>query len=149
MDAEGYPEKNELLLIEKWPLNNPFGLIDYIQDRWTFSSIRRKLGKDEVTKDHILFIEFHTIGWSGNEQLIDALLKNIVFRQMYYVSWKKGGHHYFEIKYQSFGFKKVCQIAKEKNISRQSIHQNKHLYDWVDTGGKLKLCRPKKTINLQ
>jgi hypothetical protein len=143
MDSNGYPEPNELLLIKKWPITNAFGLIDYIKDRWTYTSIRMKWGKDRVTKDTVLFLEFHTIGWSGNESLIEALLDNKPFSLMWYAKWERGGHYYFEIKPRSIGFKKVSQIVKEKGISRQSIHKAKHKYDWIDAGAKIKLCRHK------
>jgi len=43
--------------------------------------------------------EFHTGGWSGNEDIIKAILSNIYLTNLYmkYEMWKRGGHYYFKI----------------------------------------------------
>jgi hypothetical protein len=55
----------------------------------------------------------------------------------------KGGHYYFEINPFDIGYKKVCEMSKEKGISRQKIHHNKTNYDWIVAGKRTRLCRSK------
>lgn len=89
-------------------------------------------------------MELHTIGWSGNESIVNALLENIHFKHFWYVKWIRGGHHFFEINPAAIGYKKVSDMAKEKGISRQRIHHDKESYEWIVVGEKIKMCREKK-----
>ena len=62
----------------------------YMAD-WGFVLHRKYKGK--------IKLELHTGGWSGNEEVISAILSNIWLThfQMQYVMWKAGGHYYFDI----------------------------------------------------
>jgi hypothetical protein len=42
------------------------------------------------------FIEFHTGGWSGAEEMIAAMLEHF-WIQYFHTKWSKGGHYTFEI----------------------------------------------------
>ena len=42
------------------------------------------------------FIEFHTGGWSGAEELIAAMLEHFWIRY-FHTKWSRGGHYTFEI----------------------------------------------------
>ncbi len=44
----------------------------------------------------VLALEFHTGGWSGAEDLIDAMLKNFWINHLH-TKWERGGHFYFEL----------------------------------------------------
>lgn len=41
-------------------------------------------------------IEYHTGGWSGAEDLIEAMLGQFWVRH-YHTRWERGGHFYFEV----------------------------------------------------
>lgn len=85
MDNEGYPEQHELDAIKNWDIKDVFALIVYIKERWTYDTIQMQWGKDKLFKMPVLFLEMHTIGWSGNESIINALLENKMFHLMWYV----------------------------------------------------------------
>ena len=143
MDSDGYPEKIELRTIEKWDaLKDPFGLIDYIEQRWAYKDwgFKKEWGKSDYAKI-VLNLELHTAGWSGNEDLINSVLKNTWFR-FYYTMWKRGGHYWFEINPYSMGWVTVNEYCKKNNVSRQYVHHNKEKFDWLETG-TLKMVKQK------
>lgn len=53
-------------------------------------------GRDRFDRAAIKRIEFHTGGWSGAEDLIDALLGHFWIRH-FHTRWERGGHFYFEV----------------------------------------------------
>jgi len=42
-------------------------------------------------------IEYSTAGWSGQESLIEVVLKSLSVRLCFYVAWRRGGHYTFEV----------------------------------------------------
>jgi hypothetical protein len=145
MDIDGYPEQHELDAIGNWDIKDAFNLIDYIKERWTYNdSFRMKWDKDKLFNKPVLLLEMHTVGWSGNESIINALLENQFFSMMWYKKWERGGHYYFEVNPLGIGYKKVAEMAKEKGVSRQCIHKNKESYDWIIAGDRNRMCRSKK-----
>lgn len=43
--------------------------------------------------------ELHTMGWSDNEEIIEAILANWKLRMFLgYCKWERGGHYYFEVR---------------------------------------------------
>lgn len=44
----------------------------------------------------IIAVAFHTGGWSGAEDLIDAMLRNFWINHLH-TKWERGGHFYFEL----------------------------------------------------
>lgn len=45
-------------------------------------------------------IEFHTGGWSGCEDFINAVLGNLMLHMMFYAEWRRGGLHVFEVPFE-------------------------------------------------
>ena len=147
MDAEGYPDERELNTITQWDAKkDPFGLIEFVKSLWHFQSwgIVEKWGKGNYNK-HQLFLQLHTGGWSGNESVIRALLGNRWFSITgSYVMWKKGGHYYFEIAPEKYGYKTVSDFSKEQGITRQAIHTHwKDKLDWINVSPKINYVRLK------
>lgn len=88
-----YPREDELKRIESWPIPNDVrGLLDFIRHLWWQPEWGFILKGKRKLK-----LELHTGGWSGNEDIIGALLKNILFWDLYWVQSIRGGHYYFEI----------------------------------------------------
>jgi hypothetical protein len=92
MDKDGYPDEKELTTIINWDaLKDPIGLISYIQDIWAYA-------------DYFYYdfdtgrLEMHTAGWSGNEDIMEALRSNDMFWALYWMRSKRGGHYYFHVK---------------------------------------------------
>jgi hypothetical protein len=144
MDAEGYPEQPELNRIEKWDAFDAFNLIEFITSRWAYQDwgIKKYWDKDEYNgKSEVLKLELHTAGWSGNEDLITALLSNTMFRSMWYNQWRRGGHYYFIIDPFNIGFMPVNDFAKKHLVSKQAIHKSKDRYEWLDCGNRKLMVR--------
>jgi len=88
-----YPDEDDLKRIEEWDaIHDPFGLVKFIESICWCDATRIK-GKK------IWQVEFHTWGWSGNEDIIDALQRNKnLFWAIYWQKSYRGGHYYFKIK---------------------------------------------------
>jgi hypothetical protein len=84
-----YPTNHELKIIREFDLSKrPVReLLDYIEPRWEYGDW------GFIRKKHRL--ELHTGGWSGNEDIIDALRNNFLFWHMYWYSHRRGGHFVF------------------------------------------------------
>lgn len=134
-------------MIREWDLLNAVNLIYFIQERWVYANsgyfkIHFKKGRKGIPD---MCVDMHTAGWSGNESLIKALLKNPIGR-IFYKKWEKGGHHYFEIRLYSLGFRSINDVAKELGITRQGIHKTPHRYEWITVSKKKQFIRP---INIE
>lgn len=88
-----YPTEIELAKIRNW--NGSFkDLWEYITRLWNYGEDAYRFYK-YGGKYHA---ELHTLGWSGNEDLIEALEHSQCrFFLMWHSKWLKGGHYYFEI----------------------------------------------------
>ncbi len=83
-----YPPDKQLRTIKKWDLTKkPVSeLLDYIEPLWEYPD-------RFVRKRHTLYLS--TGGWSGNEDIIEALHYNFLFWSMYWFTSRRGGHYYF------------------------------------------------------
>ena len=94
-DNYEYPTDEQLKIISEWDtLEKPVTeLIDYVRALWWMPEWGFHLkGK------RVLRLELHTAGWSGNEDIIGALLSN---RPFWFLYWRKstaGGHYWFTIR---------------------------------------------------
>ncbi len=91
MDRGGYPEQKELNKIKKWDWYDFLGLMQYVKDLWKYSDCGywRQRGRT---------YRISTAGWSGNEDIIAALIANRLFWAMCWVSSKRGGHYVFQLR---------------------------------------------------
>ena len=99
LDEEGYPTEEYIAFVKGY--NNQTMLImefveDVLQDGWYFGDWAFKLFRKYKGKRKLLL---STGGWSGNEEIIDAILGNVYLThsKMKYIGWKRGGHYTFEI----------------------------------------------------
>lgn len=70
VDKDGYPTREELEKIRKWPYDDPEGVLRFIGERWYWH--------DWWGEKDGLWV-FATGGWSGNEDLIKALQESMVW----------------------------------------------------------------------
>jgi hypothetical protein len=93
MDEDGYPEPDEIEMIEKWDITKKsvIDLLEYVRKRWNYADI----GYFKLTGKRKLRLELHTGGWSGNEEIISALMTNTLFWMMYWQKSERGGHYWF------------------------------------------------------
>lgn len=94
-----YPTEEELKAIEEWDtLKDCEGLAEFVVSKWSygvneFSDWR----KDEDGKPYRLLV-LATAGWSGNEDIISALHKNLMFNMICWRSSHRGGLHIYHIR---------------------------------------------------
>ena len=96
LDCEGYPTTEYLNLIKRYspqimPLEDFVDKVirqGWYYSDWGFVFKRRYNGRRKL--------ELHTAGWSGNEDVIYELRRNITIWRWWKSSFA-GGHHYFEI----------------------------------------------------
>lgn len=95
-----YPDEKELETIEKWDPQDPWGLAEYLMDNWKYDNYisldKRWVTKDSSYKDGHKVLHVSTAGWSGNEDRIEALKKNM-FWFFWWQSSKRGGHFVFHL----------------------------------------------------
>lgn len=94
-----YPSEDELQEIIDWPAT-PFpprylDLMGKVHRLWMWQD-RFCAGHDQLRKVYVY--ELSTGGWSGNEELIEALRKNRMFWISCWVQSRRGGHYIFEIR---------------------------------------------------
>jgi len=88
MNGYDYPSDEDLQKIETWDPADYHGLMAYVHDKWQYADCGYWEQKDNVYK-------LHTAGWSGNESIIAAMERNIVFWMLYWFSSTRGGHYIF------------------------------------------------------
>lgn len=97
LDEDGYPHDSTLARLREWDAMDFQGLAKYLTKAWHYKhyvtlSDGQNLAGDEV-RDGVM--EISTGGWSGNEEMIDALQRNWMWWQMHWVQSRRGGHFIF------------------------------------------------------
>ena len=103
LDDDGYPSEEELTTIRDWQIDNMGDceqLLAYVQDRWAyaeyFTVAKRRVRYFKVGNlQRQYFVS--TLGWSGNESLIDAMHANHMFWMLTWWSHRRGGHYEFRV----------------------------------------------------
>lgn len=101
LDNEGYPTDEFLQFIRDFGENteNTMPIMEFIElvcENWHHGDYGYNLHRKYKGKRKF---ELHTLGWSGNESIINEIVNNIYLTYCYmkYYQWRMGGHYYFEI----------------------------------------------------
>ena len=106
-DAHGYPTDETLDIIEKWPPQDVRGLLRFMAEAWKYSDrgphpidyLARITPHTGALNEEGYELWFATTGgWSGNEDLIRAFMRNAV---AWSISWKAsvaGGAYYWRVR---------------------------------------------------
>ncbi len=101
LDKDNYPDEISLEEIKGWNvLEKGFeGLLNLIEENtnWADRQIARA-GK------HVIRYMYHTGGWSGNEDVINAMKQNHLFWSLTWMKSTRGGHYYFKINKRKFNW---------------------------------------------
>lgn len=102
LDDDGvYPTDKALEDISNFSLKVKTGreFLDLIKPIWNYADAGYWHIETEQKGDYMIY-QYHlsTVGWSGNEDIIRALQKNVLFWHMYWYSSRRGGHYIFEFK---------------------------------------------------
>lgn len=122
LDDHGYPTEATLAYIRNWgserdedgkltfgkwflePAGSP-DLLEFIKQIWYY-------GEDAYTQHDNGLFELHTLGWSGNEEVIYEL-KQTVFWLQKYRAYTTGGHYYFRLRHDC-GYDWTVEQIKSK-----------------------------------
>jgi hypothetical protein len=101
LDKDGYPTPATLCSIKKWPATDCAGALDFVAECWSdYGTIRTSLTDHElylVNRDTTArYLRLATGGWSGNEDLIGAMMENTM---LWALTWRlsaRGGLYIFQ-----------------------------------------------------
>ena len=95
-----YPTEEYLRWVAQYKPSEEFTLqqfIEHLRSVWWMPDwgfcLKRKYGDYQT-------LELHTGGWSGNEEIIAALMQNhmLYYHWMNIQMWRAGGHYYFKLR---------------------------------------------------
>ena len=89
MDINSYPDEEELQKIREWNCEDFSGLMEYVEKRWRYA----ELGYWRKTRTRYYI---STGGWSGNEEIVQAMQENVVLWMFYWKQSTRGGHYILE-----------------------------------------------------
>lgn len=93
LDGDGYPTQETLEAVKNWKISSNKDineLLGFVRKVWQYGFSLEVFG--EGTKRHI---QLSTSGWSGNEDLIEALQSNRMFWLLCWFESRRGGHYKF------------------------------------------------------
>lgn len=95
MDDDGYPTDKMFNVIEDWDHTAGFQeLMEFIKPYWKYADAGYWI--ENPTK-HGIEYSISTAGWSGNEDIVDALRHNMMFWTLCWVQSRRGGDYIFEV----------------------------------------------------
>lgn len=108
MDNQGYPTANELNDITAWThsfsgedmASEAMQFFERIaSEMWNYSEwgVEWKDDEHDFTHEPVRKLYISTAGWSGNEEVIQAIQSNWQL-MMYWEQSRRGGHYIFEFK---------------------------------------------------
>lgn len=95
LDDDGYPTMQVCHKIRTWPENDFHGMMKFIKPLWKYNT--DGYWTETETEKGIEY-SISTAGWSGNEDLLQAMGENGMFWILCWVQSRRGGHYIFEVK---------------------------------------------------
>lgn len=93
-----YPSEVELKAIADWDYKDIWGLVDFVNSIWSDYGRAEVVNARDTFGEHCRKWRLITGGWSGNEDIIGALNKNVMFNMLYWYMDMRGGLHEYKIK---------------------------------------------------
>ena len=84
-DSNGYPSEAALNKVTEWEWNDLEGCMVFVRSLWQYADCGYWDNDNGVYR-------ISTGGWSGNEDLIEALRKNHVLWLVHWAQSRRGGH---------------------------------------------------------
>jgi hypothetical protein len=105
MDEDGYPDEEQLRDIQNWEVKSTedlLALFMYARSLWWpddhYFHIDNRTTKSTYNGgNRFTRAVVHTVGWSGNESIIDSMMNNCMVWSLCWSSSKRGGHYVFHI----------------------------------------------------
>lgn len=98
LDDDGYPTDDVLLALEHWDwrghsmTQKQEEFYEYARAHWYYPEAFKRHDTDKF-----IVYSFSTLGWSGCEDLVAAMEKNLIWRLTAW-SWRTGGHYQCRIR---------------------------------------------------
>ena len=92
LDVDGYPTMETCYKIRSWPTDDFKGMMEFVKSIWKYSEYWSEKETEEGTEYHL-----STGGWSGNEDLIQAMGENGMFWILCWHQSTRGGHFIFKV----------------------------------------------------
>lgn len=89
--SDDYPTDEQLARLENWPIADPYGWLEYARSLWW----NPEWCWPKLAEPGIL-CNVSTGGWSGNESIVNAMGKSILWAVTWETS-RKGGHYQFRL----------------------------------------------------
>lgn len=89
-DRDGYPTEETLEAIQNWDYHDLDGLFNFIEEAWSYPEYFHR----EVVEEKVI-VMMSTGGWSGNEDIIQAMKENFYVWALVWEVIKRGGHYTF------------------------------------------------------
>jgi hypothetical protein len=93
-DESGYPTEKEIARLKECAGSivdyagiDIEGLIETLLEVWWHPDYVKRNGR---------YLELHTSGWSGNEEIVSVLQESMFWLMCWYKT-ERGGHYYFEL----------------------------------------------------
>lgn len=96
MDKQGYPTDEELEIIKHLDGKDFDADVEKIQALWIYPESIYTTVEADLDGDDITVLNVSTGGWSGHEDVIDALQSNHLWWALYWLESRRGGHYKFE-----------------------------------------------------
>ena len=98
-DREGYPTEETLQDIRNWKITDRVSaseLMNFCFTAWSDYGTKAYTDWEGYVSGYTT-CELHTGGWSGNEDIMGALMDNYVFWNFCWKESKRGGHYKFDL----------------------------------------------------
>ena len=98
-DSEGYPDEKTLRLVRHYS-GSALEFFRALKTGWKHgeSGVRENLNARDLCGHRIVRFQLHTWGWSGNEELINAMERNLMLQMLTWEQSRRGGHYVYEFK---------------------------------------------------
>lgn len=90
LDVAGYPTESALQAVRDWNPTDGRGLLAFLRSIWWHPAA--------ITEGEDGTWSVSTVGWSGNEDLINALMDNHIWWTLHWESSRRGGHYVFKVR---------------------------------------------------
>lgn len=124
--SRDYPTQEELDTISKWDVTDLDGWFDYIASLWHWEHLFRS--KRPREKGQVRF-EAHTGGWSGNEDIIVAMMQNHIAWSLSFYNLRRGGHFEFRYLRMNADKNKLREQKKAEIYTIEDIRRHGPCYD--------------------
>jgi len=102
MTPDGYPTEGTLDIIRRWEIVTAQDAIDameYVGQAWSYPThwTVERGWNDDLGHPKARYV-FSTGGWSGNEELVEAIEANVMLQTLGAWSWRRGGHYEYRFR---------------------------------------------------